>query len=327
MVSKFILYFASFFIFILSGNCQKNDSSKTVNSVLSNHSETPELFKPICTGNNERDFALSPDGQEIFYTIINDKNEISVIFQLVKIDGKWSKPLSAPFSGKHSDLEPAFSPDGNRLYFSSNRPKNKYTTSADFDIYYVEKGSDGNWGEPINVGGPINTDKNEFFPSIANSGNIYFTAERADTKGQEDIYMAEKTDSGYADPVSLSGAINSIYYEFNAFVFPDENALIFSSSSRHDDIGNGDLYISVIDEKGEWQRAKNLGEHINSTELDYCPFVDLENGKFYFTSQKNTLKDLDTKEMDFKEYRKLLAQPGNGKGDIYSVDLKTILNY
>ena len=69
-----------------------------------------------------RDMAISPNGDEIFYTLQYNYGMLSTILYSKKVNGKWSSPEVAVFCGKHKDLEPAFSFDGTKLYFSSNRP-------------------------------------------------------------------------------------------------------------------------------------------------------------------------------------------------------------
>ena len=74
--------------------------------------------------------------------------------------------------------------------------------------------------------------------------------------------------------------------EFNAYVSPDEDLIVFTSYGRSDDLGSGDLYFSRKDSLGRWTNSKNLGKDVNSTALDYCPYLDVETGIFYFTSER-----------------------------------------
>ena len=88
----------------------------------------------ISTNRYERDFALSPNGNEIFYTLQMPQSTFQTILYTSKNStGQWSDPVVASFAGRYSDLEPAFSKDGQQLYFVSNRPV-KGTEKKDFDI-------------------------------------------------------------------------------------------------------------------------------------------------------------------------------------------------
>lgn len=276
---------------------------------------------PINTNLNERDFALSPDGTEIFYTLQSPYDRFQTILYLKKDNkGKWSKPEIAPFANKYNCLEPAFSPDGKKLFFSSNRPLTG-DRAKDFDIWWVEKKNE-KWGEPKNVGAPVNTSADEYYPSVTQSGNLYFTAAYKDAIGKEDIYVAILENGNYKTPVHLDSAINSKSYEFNAFVSPDERFIIFTSYGRNDDKGGGDLYMSQKDAAGNWQPAKNL-VFLNSEKIDFCPFVSFDKKKLFFTSERNTLKEAGplTYERLIKDYSGLL----NGGGNIWCVNFNEVL--
>ena len=136
--------------------------------------------------------------------------------------------------------------------------------------------------------------------------------------------VSEWKNGEYMDPVSLPDAINSKNFEFNAFVDPDEQFVIFSSFGRSDDTGRGDLYIS-IKKNEEWQPAVNLGKNINSTSLDYCPFVSWEKKYLFFTSARANYKAPFNTKQTATELKKNLRGPGNGFDDIYWVRFDDIL--
>jgi Tol biopolymer transport system component len=288
---------------------------------------SPEIVATnmISTGLSERDFALSPDGKEIFYTLQSpQQGMIQTILQIKKqANGRWSKPEVAPFAGKYSDLEPAFTADGKKLFFASNRPVSG-TEIKDFDIWVVEK-ENGKWGEPKNVGTPVNTAADEFYPSITKSGNLYFTAAYKNAVGKEDIYLAKWENGKYSEPAPMDTAVNSKMYEFNAFVSPDEDFIIFTAYGRKDDKGRGDLYMSIKDASGKWQPAKNLVS-LNSEKPDYCPFVSFDKKILFFTSERMSLKNsYPDKPVKVDELIKSFTSVQNGGGDIYWVSFEKVL--
>ncbi|HUM52546.1 MAG TPA: hypothetical protein PK431_12055 [Chitinophagales bacterium] len=270
-----------------------------------------------------RDFTLSPNNDEIFFTIESNKNTIASIIQLVKMNGQWQMNI-APFSGNYYDLEASFAPDGKTLYFVSNRPLQKDSAVKDFDIWKTEK-VNGIWQAPKNLGNVINTDADEFYPSVSNNGTIYFTAQYKNSKGKEDIWMSKLVDGQYTLPESLSDSVNSKTYEFNAYVSPDESFIVFTSCSRADDLGGCDLYISKKDAAGNWTTAKNLGPNINSNKLDYCPFISFDKQFFVFTSSRTKVKENYKKQLNIDEFLKEVGQLQNGKGNLYWIDAKEIL--
>src|SRR3569833_441740 len=100
---------------------------------------TPRIFAPglISGPMSDRDMAISPTGDEILYTIQAARGLISVILELHRLQGVWSKPSVASFSGRYNDIEPAFSADGQTLYFASNRPVQGGGPVKDYDIWMV----------------------------------------------------------------------------------------------------------------------------------------------------------------------------------------------
>lgn len=287
--------------------------------------DSGKLFKlPIELKNlSVRDFALSPTNDELFISVESSKNVFSSIIRLTKNKQNWNIEM-APFSGNYADIEPTFSPDGKTLYFVSNRPLQKDSAIKDFDIWKTEK-INGVWSEPKNVGAPINTEANEFYPSITKNGNLYFTAAYKNSKGKEDIWMSKLIDGNYTTPESLSDSVNSKMYEFNAFVAPDDSYIIFTSYGRDDDLGGGDLYISKKDANENWTQAKNLGNTINSKSLDYCPFVSFDKKYFFYTSDRNNVQKSYKNNLSLDLFIKELTQQQNGKGNIYWIAADEIL--
>jgi len=271
-----------------------------------------------------RDIAISPTQDEAFFTAQSHMGELSAIMHVVKKNNKWSEAKVASFSGQYKDLEPAFSPDGLQLYFVSDRV-NVFSEKKpeNMDVWYVKRESvDKPWSKPINIGAPINTEGNEFYPSVANNGNLYFTSAAALSKGKDDIFLSEYVDHTYQKPKSLGGGVNTESYEFNAFVAPDESFLIFSGYNRKDGLGSGDLYISY-NKKGTWTTAQNMGDNINSNKMDYCPYVDIGKGVLYFTSKRTSVSGSLNKVLSKDELVDLMNQYENGLSRLYQVPWKS----
>jgi Tol biopolymer transport system component len=272
---------------------------------------TAEIFAAniISTSQKERDIAISPDGTEIYYTVLKSVFDGNIYY--VKLEnGKWSLPKIAPFSGAKKDLEPAFSPDGLKLFFASKR------NSGNYDIWYVERVAGGEWSDPISVGSPVNTSVNEFYPSVANSGTLYFTANYSHGIGGEDIWSSRYVDGEYQTPVPVSGVSGSTD-EFNAFVDPNEQYIYFGSFGRPDGLGGGDIYISR--KQGvSWGTPENLGSQVNTSRLDYSPFVSPDRKYLFFTSERgNGSVQTSTNPFDLNAVIASILTPGSAGSDIY----------
>ncbi|MBT8280482.1 MAG: PD40 domain-containing protein [Muriicola sp.] len=304
--------------FLLFFGCQPNN---IVSFDLNDNPKQLTLFAEdlISTPLYERDFAISPDGNEVLFTRGTYTQKIRALVSISKEGARWGEAKILPFSGKYQDIEPFFAPDGSRLYFASNRPVYNDTTRSDYNIWTVERTEEG-WGIPFHLDSIINTKNDEFYPSVSSNGNLYFTATRADGIGREDIFLSTFESGQNQPPIPLDSTVNSKLYEFNAYVDPEESFVIFSSFGREDGYGGGDLYYSEKSPDGSWSPAQNLGPEINSEFLDYCPFVDLKHGNLYFTSDRmdQIPATVNSAEDILNEANRTL----NGMGNIYGISLQ-----
>ena len=139
---------------LLIGTCSAADQSLSVlegpylGQVLPGM--RPKVFAPGFISRQETEFnaAFSPDGREFYYSVAQGGSEDIYVSQ--QVEGKWSRPKQAVFSGPFKDADPMFSPDGRRLYFISTRPLDPTKTRGkDWDIWYVEK-TQNKWSSPQN---------------------------------------------------------------------------------------------------------------------------------------------------------------------------------
>ncbi len=186
--------------------------------------------------------AVSPNGQTMIFTRSfqlknnlagNDKNESPTQLYQSKLgtDGKWSKPEILPFCDvKYMYAHPTFSPDGTKLYFSSDMPGGK----GGFDIYET-KLSDSSWGIPQNLGSDINTKGDEVFPSIFDDNTLYFSSDSHNSLGGLDIVKSVKSNGNWNIPQHLSYPINTGYDDFSFIMNKDAKTGYLSSDRSGSD--------------------------------------------------------------------------------------------
>lgn len=211
----------------------------------------PEIFAPgiISLGYHEHRIAVSPAGDEIYYSISGMDYSKSQIMFTKTVNGIWTIPAMASFSNIGINLHPAFSNDGNRLYFSSNRPCGKTNGLVnDFDIWFVERV--GNvWSEPLRVSNKINTDDNEASPSLMEDGTIYFERIASNHKGEMDVWLSHFKNGEYQRSERVPAPVNSNYSDLGPFISPKGDYLLFYSN-RPGTIGKSDLYITFKNNLG-----------------------------------------------------------------------------
>ena len=224
-----------------------------------------------CPGaDNCSGLAFSPDGQTAWWaqwdgTWGSSERGRSTIVSATLDAGRWSDPVPAPFAGGFSDDDPFVSPDGNWLYFISDRPVDRHDDIADANIWRMRL-DDRHDLEYLSVNSPAT----EYSPAVTSSGIIFFASDRDGGPGRGDIYRAEPSDGGFLEPEPLGDAVNSPFGEWNVWVSPTGDELIFEASSRPTNVSvPGDLYYSRRCGPG-WTQAVPL-ERLNSSGSDLLP--------------------------------------------------------
>lgn len=290
-----IIYVLTFFTKISTGQAVIKNPLLCLNQEPPGLS--PKVFAPdIISTKNEYEFgiAVSDNADKIYYAVrLDEEWNAEIRFTELK-DGIRTKPAKLFPNDTFSCNDPFLSTDENRLYFMSNKAENSNNDSTDSDLWYIRKTEKG-WSEPVNLGMPVNSDKNEFYISFSNKGTIYFASNVHTTDSNMwdyDIYYAEPENEKFKTPVRLNDSINTKYFEVDAFISPDETYMIFCSV-RPGGYGEGDLYISFKNDDSTWSKAINPGETINTKHHEFCPFVT-KDGKYLFYTSKGDIYWVDS---------------------------------
>jgi len=236
---------------------------------------TPEIFAPdIINHLAHSSPSFTPDGKEIYWSIVSGNNETRKIYYVKFENNKWSNPILASFSGNHHDDQPFISYDGGKLFFASKRPKIE-NGDQENDIWISDKTEQG-WDEPKTINNLIGL----WTPTVTRNGTIYFLEIINSTRV---ICRAELKNGEYSEIECLNENINKKEaLNWCPFIAPDESYLIFSSN-RKGGFGSGDLYISFKNKNGEWQKAINMGNSINTDRQERFPGVSPDGKYLFFT--------------------------------------------
>ncbi len=243
-------------------------------------------------------------------------------------DGKTLQKEIPSFSGKYRDSYPCYSPDGKRLFFTSNRPDIAGSKPVDGNrIWYVDRTANG-WGEPVFIGDPAQRFRIQSFPSVTAQGTLYFHAwiEENGELVNADIFRCELVNGKYGEPENPGPNINSANPEFHPFIAPDESYLVFDATDRADGFGGNDLYISYRNEDGLWSPAQNLGSAINTEFSDMKARITVDNKFMFFSSNRHERGSCLPDPLDYGQSREILNGPGNGSQDIYWVDSAVVFS-
>ncbi|WP_235964443.1 OmpA family protein [Pedobacter gandavensis] len=191
---------------------------------------------------NEGAQSISPDGLYLFFTGCNRPGGLGRcdIYVSHKEGNNWAEPfnLGAPVNSAYWESQPAISPDGNTLYFVSNRPGG----IGGYDIWKSNLNEAGEWSAPINLGPEINTPYDENTPFLhADGKTLYFSSDGWPGMGNKDIFISRMQDNGHWSlPLNMGYPINTFNEETGMIVSPNGSTAYFSSNLKE---GYGDMDI------------------------------------------------------------------------------------
>jgi outer membrane protein OmpA-like peptidoglycan-associated protein len=215
--------------------------------------------------------------------------EISPIIAEGYAYAKPAKKLSDSVNTSYKEIKPLFSPDGKRMYFSRiNHPENMGGSRDVEDIWYTDLDAQTKtWRKAVNAGSPLNNKGPNFISSITANG-LYYDVLLGNQYRKENmkagLSIASRYEYGYTEPEPvIIQNYENLSPLANYFLVNGEQALLMSVH-RRGGYGNRDLYVSFTQEDGTYTKPLNLGDVINTSEIEASPFLGLDNRTLYFSS-------------------------------------------
>jgi outer membrane protein OmpA-like peptidoglycan-associated protein len=170
------------------------------------------------------------------------------IYKVSKTDSGWSAPLNLGrnINSDFWESAPSISPDGQALYFSSNKPGG----FGGIDIYVSYKTKNGYWSQAYNLGPNINTKGDDQTPFIhADNRTLYFASNGWPGYGGTDLFVAfKKLDGKWSKPTNLGYPINTFDNE-GSIAIASNGWEGYIASDRIDSRGELDIYKVVLPQK------------------------------------------------------------------------------
>ena len=203
------------------------------------------LPEPINTPDNEGTAVVDRKGTFMIFTRCGEAKKKKITCQLLiskKSGPNWGAPEPLPFDvDSFYFYQPALSPDGNTLYFSSNMTGGKGKNDI-WKSTFDKKAK--NWGTPVNLGGAVNTAGNEGYPFMhADGKTLYFSSDMMLGLGGLDIFKitADKNGDFSGQAENLKYPLNSPHDDFG-IIFDGNKDRGYLSSDREGGKGEDDIW-------------------------------------------------------------------------------------
>jgi len=223
-----------------------------------------------------------------------------------------------------SDIAPIISADGKTLYFAREE------TSGKFDVYFSTLQADSTWSAAQNIGKPFNNSGDNVVISVSPDNNSLLLEglynPNGSFKGDNGISISYRTANGWSVPqqIKIKNYYNLDIYE--SFCHSSDKKVLLMSVERTDSYGGKDMYVSFLQENGEYSEPKNLGNVLNTFASEGTPFLAPDNVTLYFYSEGRAgfgsadiyvTKRLDSTWLNWSEPQNLGTEINSSNWDTY----------
>lgn len=180
---------------------------------------------------------------------------------------------------KRNAFSATCSQDGLHLYFAGNKLKPKFREQSGlWEMHYDLKKQAWSKPKPMKtlLGTKMQTSgkkkgkkipSHDLDPAISADGlYLAFASDRDGSLGGYDIWVSQRTASGWSKPVNAGMSVNTAFDEITPYLNGDGSKLYFSSEAKVG-FGGQDIYM-VTGKLNAWSEAENVGLAINSAQDD-----------------------------------------------------------
>ncbi len=242
----------------------------------------------FCSNRSKMNLSFDDDSLTMYYT--------DLFVSKAKYDGTFGAPeplkgVNTLFNEGHATI----TKDGKRMYYTANLKRsvnNKLEKTTDYKLgIFIADYENGQWvGKGEFQHNASNAKYSVAHPALSeNDSVLYFSSNMAGGKGKSDIYKCIWENGNWSQPVNVGDKVNTKGNEFFPFI-SEFSVLYFSTDSRNDSEGM-DIYYSMTDEEGEFEKPLRLNNTINSPYDDFAYQEKSGVNQGTFSSNRNNDQD------------------------------------
>ena len=192
------------------------------------------------------------------------------------------RPLSDAVNKFAIQYFPVLTADQKQLIFTK---RDGTSPDHDEDLVISTRSEGGKWKTPVSISDSINTRFNEGTCTVSADGRklIFTSCFGRKGYGSCDLFVSYKVGDHWSIPTNLGRGVNSGSWESQPTLSADGRTLYFVSN-RRGGVGRRDIWMSKLNDKGQWSEAQNLGATVNTPHDDISPFIHANGRTLYFSS-------------------------------------------
>lgn len=195
-------------------------------------------------------------------------------------------PIKAINSVNGSEYVPVISADGKTMLFCGQHRED----SIGREDIYISHMTDEGWSAAEPIRELCTAEKNEAPLALSADGTTMILFQSGI------LYTSTKGADGWQAPKRMSDKINISGWQADAMITSDGKALLFAAKKGgyYETIPSVNIFVSLLDENGEWGEPIDLGPTINTRFTDRSPVLHPDMKTLYFsTDGRETRGGLD----------------------------------
>jgi hypothetical protein len=187
------------------------------------------------------------------------------------------------------EYAPVLNADENTLIYTTRRPNSTGGQKTPDDEYFEDivvsyKDEKGNWSQAKGLSENVNSMGHEASINLSPDGQTLIVFK--DNNGNGDIYYTSFNGTQWSILNEFGSNVNTEFWESHACLNADGTVLFFTSD-RPGGHGGKDIYRCVKLPSGQWSKALNMGDNINSEYDEDGAFIHPDGQTFFYSTNGN----------------------------------------